>query len=333
MNVVDLFCGAGGLSHGMQQAGFNIVGGLDSKEWLKETFEKNHQKSTFLATDIRKVDGENLEEVFGKIDILMGCPPCQGFSSYTNNDDDKRNLLLDDFGRILHTLQDKPEYVMLENVQGLANQGEHILGRFLTLLKHLGYSNIAKDVVDMSKYGIPQKRRRFVLLASRNQEVNLPKPNNKSTTLQKIFENPLPKAKYVDEVDNPKNVNWHITTRPSKIVKQRIQCLNEGDDRTKIPNKLRPKCHKNKNTGYLNVYARMTREKPSPTVTTRFTTISSGRWVHPTEDRPITVREAARIQTFPDNFQFHSDSYNKVKKMIGNAFPPAFARQIGIKLN
>ena len=337
---IDLFSGGGGLSEGMRQAGFSVNAAVEIDSIAAETFRVNHKDATVIERDIRHVASSELLKQSGipkgKLDLLAGCPPCQGFSSLTAKykRDDSRNSLIKEVSRLVRDLA--PRAVMIENVPGIMSKGFPYLSDFIRELEGLGY--IANyDVLQVADYGVPQERRRFVLLAGLGFEIEIPKPTHSRTG-----DNGLPKWKTVKEAfkglgkpislketssyGGPRGLNWHVTRNLSGINIERLKYLKPGGPRYDIPDHLRPNCHKGKNEGFGNVYGRMSWDTPSPTITGGCTVLSKGRFGHPTELRTISVREAARLQTFPDDFEFATEFVDHACQIIGNALPCEFAR-------
>jgi len=340
LTSIDLFSGGGGLSEGMRQAGFQIKAAVEIDTVAAETFRVNHKESIVIERDIRHVSSTELLKrcgvQHGGLDLLAGCPPCQGFSSLTAkyNRYDERNSLIKEVSRLVKDLM--PRAVMIENVPGLMKRGQNYLSDFVQTLESLGYI-VNYDVLQVADYGVPQSRRRFVLLAGLGFEIEIPKPTHSGTG-----SNGLPKWKTVREAlaglgkpvslnesasyGGARKLNWHVTRNLADINLERLKYLKPGSPRYDIPDHLRPKCHQGKNSGFGNVYARMSWDEPSPTITGGCTVLSKGRFGHPSELRTISVREAARLQTFPDTFEFATEFVDQACQIIGNALPCEFAR-------
>lgn len=340
LTSIDLFSGGGGLSEGMRQAGFKIKAAVEIDPVAAETFRANHKESVVIERDIRHVSSIELLKQCGiqqgGLDLLAGCPPCQGFSSLTAkyNRYDERNSLIKEVSRLVKDLM--PRAVMIENVPGLMKRGQNYLSDFVQTLESLGYI-VNYDVLQVADYGVPQSRRRFVLLAGLGFEIKIPEPTHSSTG-----NSGLPKWKTVREAlaglgkpvplnksasyGGPRRLNWHVTRNLADINLKRLKYLKPGGPRYDIPDHLRPKCHQGSNSGFGNVYGRMSWDAPSPTITGGCTVLSKGRFGHPTELRTISVREAARLQTFPDTFEFATEFVDHACQIIGNALPCEFAR-------
>jgi DNA (cytosine-5)-methyltransferase 1 len=334
--AVDLFSGAGGLTLGLKRSGFRVAAAVEIESHAFATYKTNHPEVAALKQDIRTIDGAHLKKMAGgKIDLLAGCPPCQGFSSLTNTSTkrDPRNNLVLEMARLVK--ETRPRAVMMENVPGLADRGKRLFNRLLKTLDDLGYK-YTWDVLQVADYGVPQNRRRLVLLASKEVTLTIPPPTHSRTG-----ENGLPKWKTLRQTigdmgsptvldashkaGGPQRLNWHVVRRLSPQNLARLRKTKPGVSRAELPDHLRPECHKSINKGYTNVYGRMSWDQLPVTMTGGCTTLSKGRFGHPEELRTISVREAARIQTFPDDYVFDSPYMDYVCGMIGNALPCDFA--------
>jgi DNA (cytosine-5)-methyltransferase 1 len=227
---------------------------------------------------------------------------------------------------------------MMENVPGLVKTGAIIFNLAMNELSSLGY-NISHEILDVADYGVPQRRRRLVVLGSQKSTISIPKPTHASTPSGKLkpwatvrqaikkFDKPLTLQ---DSLRNgsPISADWHVVRNLSIENKERLRVISQGTSRANIPQHLRPKCHQNKNQGFPNVYGRMSWDKPSPTITGGCTTLSKGRFGHPSQLRTISVREASILQTFPKNYFFDTNEMEHVCDIIGNALPPKFAARM-----
>ena len=327
-NVIDLFCGVGGLSHGFLQEDFNVLAGIDIDETCRFAFEENN-KSEFIAKSITDLSAQEINRIYGEntdLKILVGCAPCQNFSSYMFKDKDKDSnkwKLLYEFSRLINEVQ--PDIVSMENVAQLINfKKAPVFEDFVSNLKSLGYY-VHYEVVNCPDYGIPQNRKRLILLASKFGEIKLiPKTHNRDsyvTVKDAIGELPFIK-------DGEKDINdpIHFSRKLTPKNKKRIEATPYGGSWKDWNEDLRLECHK-KETGksFPSVYGRMVWEKPSPTMTTQCIGYGNGRFGHPVQNRAISLREAALLQTFPLDYKFvkNDQDYNStiLARQIGNAVP------------
>ena len=332
IGVVDLFCGIGGLTFGLQKAGLDVIAGIDIDSTCEYAYTHNNS-SIFIeknVSDIKAKDVKNLLRAYD-IKVLVGCAPCQPFSSH-QKDKKKREKhkdwnLLNEYGRLISEV--KPQIVSMENVPEL--QKEKVFTDFLTTLKELKYS-ISYQVVDASNYGVPQRRKRLILLASRLGKIQLIPPThleNKVSVRDAIANLPPIEAGCPCPSDR-----LHYARKLSENNLRRIQASVPGGTWRDWPEDLRLPCHKQK-TGesYASVYGRMRWDEVSPTITTQFTGYGTGRFGHPEQDRALTLREGAILQSFPANYEFISDddefSGQAIAKHIGNAVPPRLGEIIG----
>lgn len=331
--VVDLFCGIGGLTHGFVKEGFNISAGIDSDLSCKYAYEANN-KSIFIHKDIATLTNDELNTLFkGNKKILIGCAPCQPFSSYTFKDKEKDNdkwALLYHFSRLV--TETEPVIISMENVAQLINfKKAPVFEDFLDNLKKLGY-NVFYEVVNCPDYGIPQKRKRLVLLASKLGEISLiPKthnPKNYKTVKETIKD--LPK---IDDGTFDENDVMHFARKLSPLNKTRIKHTPYGGSWKDWPEELMLECHKKQSgKSYSSVYGRMKWDEPAPTITTHCIGYGNGRFGHPDQDRAISLREAALFQTFPLKYKFFDPTKEfqsvSVAKQLGNAVPVDLGRVI-----
>ena len=335
--AIDLFAGGGGLSQGLKQAGFTVSAAVEIEPSACGAYLANHPETVLFEKDIKKISGDELIRTSptGKIDLIAACPPCQGFSSLTSKyrRDDPRNELIFDFVRLVDEI--RPSAVMMENVPGLVNgKGASVFNSAMQSLELIGYK-ISYDVLDVANYGVPQNRRRLVVLGSRDENIPIPTatharvPKNgqqKWKTVRDAIEDegdPIPLKLAVSEAESKHN--WHVVRNLSPLSVARLRAVGPGQSRSALPIELRPDCHKNSETGFSNVYGRMAWDEPAPTITGGCTTLSKGRFGHPSKLRTISVREAALLQTFPREYKFNTRHMEKVCKIIGNALPPLFA--------
>lgn len=328
IGVVDLFCGIGGLSHGMFQNGFEILAGYDIDGTCEHAFEKNNS-AKFYSKNIKEVTGKDISSAYksGQIKILAGCAPCQPFSSYSfkikEKDHNKYDLLYE-FGRLVK--ESKPDIVTMENVaQILSFKQKPVLEDFKKTLIELGYK-VSINKVFCPDYGIPQSRTRIVLLASIFGEISIiPKTHTKEnykTVRQAIGH--LPK---IDAGGTDINDKFHRSRNLTDINLKRIKATPIGGSWKDWPEELVLECHKKESgKSFSSVYGRMKWDEPSPTMTTLCIGLGNGRFGHPDQDRAISLREAAILQSFPEDYSFFKDeeaiSLARASRYIGNAVPP-----------
>lgn len=334
LKAVDFFCSVGGVSLGFQQAGIDVLGGIDIDESCKETYEKNI-KAKFLPADVSNLDKKEISKFF-KIRrnqnnlIFVGCSPCQYYSNIKTDKKKSKNtrLLLADFQEFVEFY--RPGYVFIENVPGLDKNPESPLGKFKTALTENGYV-FDDDVLNAKYFGVPQNRRRYVLVATRiKKRIELPKEDRENIKTVKQAIGDYTKFPPIEQGANDSSAYIHSAARLTKINLKRIKCTpHNGGGRLDWKDKqLQPACYTN-HDGHTDVYGRLHWDKPSPTITTRFISYSNGRYGHPEQDRAISLREGATLQSFPEDFIFYSNSQGTVAKMIGNAVPPKLAESIG----
>lgn len=337
--AIDFFCGGGGMTYGLRQAGVDVIAGVDFDIDAKETYEKNNPGSKFILSDIRSLRSNYLEKNLGirrddDFLILVGCSPCQ-FYSIINTDKEKSKKskdLLKNFSRFIDYYN--PGYVVVENVPGLKTHKKSILPKFLEFLKENEYE-ICENVVDLSYYGVPQSRKRFSLIASRvNDNIKLPDPEKEQALLKDFIgkKNGFPTIPAGHKDDTKFN---HTSAGLKSICIERLLLTpHDGGNRFawKDNPQLQLKCFIGKDTSFKDTYGRMFWEKPASTITTKFFSISNGRFAHPEEDRAISLREGATLQTFPKDYIFKTTSIAATAKLIGNAVPPEYARRIGLEI-
>jgi len=332
MNAIDFFCGGGGITRGLIQAGVNVVFGLDSNPLCRQTYENNNH-IPYLNRDVQEVTAEALIEEFPILQdndelLMVGCAPCQPFSVLNpNNPNEHRSVnLLNEFGRIVQGI--RPAHILIENVPGLRGRGGEVLQEFLNMLNNEGYE-YDYGIINAKNYGVPQNRRRFILIASRRFQPHIP-PSTHGEGL-------LPYVNVFDAIHNypaleagesNENIPNHRTAGLSAINIQRLQATPvNGGGRTDWPPELWLNCHENF-TGHTDVYGRMRWDNVAPTLTVKCFSISNGRFAHPEQNRAISLREAAALQTFPDDYVFFGN-LQEIGKQIGNAVPVLLAQHIG----
>ena len=331
VSVVDLFCGAGGLSHGFRLEGFDIAAGIDIDEGCRHAFEYNNQ-APFIRRDVASLDGAEIAELFvpGYRSVLVGCAPCQPFSLYNQKNSDPQWQLLTEFARII--AEAKPSVVSMENVPRLTLfRKRRVFESFVEKLEQLGY-RVHWQIAFAPGYGVPQRRSRLVLLASRLGGVELESPTHTpsryATVAQAIGDLPRLSAGGID-VRDP----LHRSSRLSPLNLKRIRAAKAGGSWRDWNDELISACHRTATgKGYASVYGRMEWNAPAPTITTQFFGFGNGRFGHPEQDRGISLREGAMLQSFPLDYTFvepgNDFQFKKLGRMIGNAVPVLLARAV-----
>ncbi|MBC6995534.1 DNA cytosine methyltransferase [Neolewinella lacunae] len=334
--AIDFFCGGGGMTYGLRNAGIDVLAGIDFDESCRQTYTANNPLSKFINIDVSKMQPKDLQKHV-KIRrrqrnlILVGCTPCQFWTLLNTNKSksEKSKNLLDDFGQFVEYYL--PGYILLENVPGILNRKDSPLSVFLTLLDRMKYKYDFK-VINAKNYSIPQSRKRFILIASRTKKITVKKSDGKGIVT-------------VRSAIGGQNIFKNISSGSVDLSPKAISCLNlseknierlkltpkDGGNRMawKDDDELQINAYRGKDNYFRDVYGRMFWDKPSPTITTKFLSISNGRFAHPEENRGLTVREGAILQTFPQTYKFDSGSLALSAKIIGNAVPPKLATFFG----
>ncbi len=335
---VDSFCGAGGLGLGLLQAGFDVRLSFDIDKKCIDTIHENKKYFKHLAVvaDISDMlHGKALSLCNmnrGELFLLAGGPPCQGFSIQRRGaDTDPRNQLVFEYAKLVDELY--PKYFVMENVTGIAGKrGKTILGQLIDELKNIGYE-VHLNLLNAQDYGVPQRRKRYIIVGERKDmgiHYRPPVPTGELCTVRKAIGN-LPEPP-LDGSDYP-GLPLHRRDKLSEINLKRIRALKQGEGREHLPDHLLANCHKIDSSiiGHRNVYGRMAWGEVAPTITARFDSFTRGKFGHPEQDRSISLREGAMLQTFPVDFSFTGNKVD-VARQIGNAVPPMLARQIGISM-
>jgi DNA (cytosine-5)-methyltransferase 1 len=328
--AIDLFSGSGGLTLGLKKAGFKVIAGVELDSLSVESYRKNHRDVYLWEEDIRGIDLEvfkaKLGIQVGELHLLAGCPPCQGFSTIRTHKkgtavQDPRNGLVAEFIRFVAGLL--PKAIMLENVPGLASYDGFT--EVVARLKALGYS-CEYEVFDAASYGIPQRRKRLVLVGSRHGLIPLAKATKTVRHVRDAI-NSLPAA------GRSGDVLHDVAERRSKRIAALIGLVpKDGGSRSTLPASYQLACHK-ACPGFRDVYGRMAWDEVSPTITSGCTNPSKGRFIHPEQNRAITPREAALLQGFPPKYFFSMKcGKDGAARLIGNAFPPEFARRFAAEI-
>jgi len=365
LNVVDLFCGCGGLSEGFEDTGFNIIVGNDVEADMIESYKLNHPNSKAIAGDINNISSTQLLDGTGlqkeEISLVIGGPPCQGFSTVGDRrEDDPRNKLFYQFLRIVEEIN--PKAFVMENVTGLLTMQN---GRVKAVIKEefekLGYT-VKYSILKAEDYGVPQKRRRVFFVGHKMNEIEFefPKPthgivsDSGQSTLTSVTTNlkpfltvwdaigDLPSIECGESKDNydkePKNniqkflrngetnLREHKAPNHTDIMIKRMENIKQGKNHSNLPKELQL------SSGYPNIYGRLIANEPADTITGNCGCISApGRFIHPFNHRALTVREAARLQSFRDSKKFEGSQMRKYKQ-VGNAVPPLLAKALASKV-
>lgn len=333
VSAIDLFCGIGGLSYGLKKAGIQVKAGIDQDKSCEYAYSINN-KAEFISNDVTNIQGDELKKFWktDEIKVLVGCAPCQPFSSHSNKVKGKENTgkwnLLNEFLRLIK--ETDPHIVSMENVPNLSNK--LIFKEFVSSLKEAGFLVTFSNVY-CPDYGMPQKRRRLVLLASKFGKLEIipktRKPKNYKTTRKAIGH-----LEYLENGERSKKDPLHFTTELTDINLKRIKSSKPNGSWLDWDEELRLACHK-KSSGstYKSVYGRMSWDDPSPTITTQFYNYGTGRFGHPEQNRALTIREAAILQTFPKKYNFFKKGeeihLTKIGVHIGNAVPVDLGFVIG----
>lgn len=345
--VIDLFCGVGGMTHGFIATGFNVVAGIDIDESCRFAYEANNVGAAFRRCDVAELKGSELDELFGdaKYRVLIGCAPCQPFTAYRraadrrtvaasnnsapDNADDKWKLL-DAFARLIE--EARPDVVSMENVIRLRTfEGGVAFRKFVARLEAGGYS-VSWHNVNCLEYGIPQARKRLVLLASLHGRISLAAPTHSKESFRSVRD-AIGQMPRLDAGETDPNDLVHRCADLSPINQSRLSQSKQGGTWADWDVRLRLTCHKRESgKSYRNVYGRMSWESPSPTITTQFYGIGKGRFGHPDQARAISLREGALLQTFPIEYSFVPvGMYPNIcvlARHIGNAVPVDLGRVI-----
>lgn len=340
MRAIDFFCGAGGLTRGLGSSGIEVVAGIDADGTCRESFEHNNRKTEFHESSIESVRGTDLWKALksrAASDLIFaGCAPCQPFSAQKKTKAESRSssrdaLLLGEFARLVEECL--PGFIVIENVPGLARvKGFSTYRRFTTMLQSKGY-NFVQGVIDAKDYGVPQNRRRFILIASRRHTVSMPPKshgisNRPHLTVRAAIEH----FPAIEAGESHPIITNHQAAAISELNMLRLRSTPlDGGDRRSWPSDLILECHKGRYEGHTDVYGRMAWDKPAPTLTGKCHSISNGRYGHPEQHRAISLREAASLQTFPDAYRFFGNQ-GAVAQQIGNAVPVSLGRAIGSHL-
>ena len=332
---IDSFCGAGGLGLGLKRSGMDILLSFDIDPTCIKTINTNKKYFNHPAqvADISDLLNGNLLERCnlsrGELFLLAGGPPCQGFSVQRRGSDiDPRNDLVLKYGQMINELY--PMYFVMENVSGIAGKrGKTILQQLIEYVEEIGYS-VHIELLDAQDYGVPQRRKRYIVVGERKDMgenyIYPPSLNIHRTVRDAIGLLPIPPE---DGTDHP-DISLHRRDRLSELNLQRIRAIKEGQGRDDLPSDLLADCHKIDSSviGFRSVYGRMAWDEVAPTITARFDSFTRGKFGHPVQDRSVSLREGALLQTFPIDFEFTGNKVD-IARQIGNAVPPIMAEHIG----
>jgi DNA (cytosine-5)-methyltransferase 1 len=331
IKAIDFFCGAGGLTRGLLDAGIEVLAGVDHDAGLKDTYEKNNSPSRFICHDIRTAEIVKLRKELGigKYDRVLyaACTPCQPFSTLNQRQgiDDRKDLLLV-FARLVE--QAPPDFILVENVPGLSTAyGRDVYEQFVAMLKRCNFDHVFQSMLDAQHYGVPQIRKRFIMLASRLGPLKPPRKSRRVRTVKDQIARFPPLKAGEDHVEISNHVARGLQPHHKRIVRA---VPKDGGSRSDIKDRsLLLECHKDRPKVHKDVFGRMWWEQPAPTLTRRCTDVYCGRFIHPDQDRGLSLREAAALQTFPDNYEFHGTSIFHIAGQIGNAVPVELAKRLG----
>ena len=339
IEAIDLFCGVGGLSYGLKQAGIEVKAGIDIDKTCEFAYSRNCS-AEFIHKSVDSVNGNVLNSFFGgaSMKLLAGCAPCQPFSSYTyksNKKKDNRWQLLYEFARLID--ETEPDFVTMENVPTLLKfKAAPVFDDFVSKLKKKGY-HVWYDIIFAPDYGIPQNRKRLVLLASKFGEIELIPPTHNKHEYLTVKD----AIGHLDKIRDGECSAKDMTHKAAKLTELNLKRIRQskpgGSWKTDWDEDLKLACHiSDTGKSYSSVYGRMKWDEPSPTMTTFCNGIGNGRFGHPEQDRAISLREAAILQSFPENYQFAADAESLVSKHvakhIGNAVPPRLGEVIGLSI-
>jgi DNA (cytosine-5)-methyltransferase 1 len=330
LTAIDLFSGCGGLTLGLKQAGFRVVAAVEIEKAASDAYKRNHPEVILKKRNIRRVTVysilNELNLQTGQLDLLAGCPPCQGFSILRTQNgaksvEDKRNGLVYEMLRFARVL--RPKAVMMENVPKLRDHPS--FANFRDRLGRLGYK-LTWAVRDAARYGVPQRRKRLILLAGLGFEISLANESADVMTVRNAISGLESAGASGDDLhDLPEK-------RADRVLRLIRDIPKDGGSRKDLPDSRQLKCHQRQD-GFYDIYGRMAWDDVAPTITSGCHNPSKGRFLHPEEDRAITLREAAILQGFPKDYAFPlSAGKEAIALMIGNALPPEFIRRHALNI-
>lgn len=320
--AIDLFAGVGGLTLGLKKAGFKVVAGIEFDHIAAETYRSNHPSIPLIEADIRSVSTESIKSLLnGKpLSLLAGCPPCQGFSSVRRLNRkkqvrDRRNALILEYLRFVHEL--KPLTILMENVPGLLEY--ELFDSCVERLSEIGYA-VKYGVVNIEEFGVPQRRKRLVMIGSQLADIDLPAARGRRRTVRETIQ------KLQDPEKSRDPLHRRVANHTPEVQEIIRRIPRNGGSRKDLPARFTLSCHKRQRVGFSDVYGRMRWDDVAPTITGGCLNPSKGRFLHPEKNRAITAREAALLQSFPASYKFpQAISKDALGLLIGNALPPTFA--------
>lgn len=334
VKVYDFFSGCGGASHGFQTSGMEISFALDFDKHSVTSFSANFPKAVVVNEDIRSFQLEDFRPYFDRdaLSLFCACAPCQPFSRLkkASKAHDDRIYLLSELSNFIKEFL--PDFVFIENVSGIQKRYSNgPLSNFLVLLDDLGYK-YESAVVNAKDYGVPQNRSRLIVVAAKNYEIVLPRPTHgqgkKDYATVKDY---IGNLNHIEAGETCKKDPLHRAAGLSSKTMERIRATPPEQGRESWPEHLRLRCHAN-HRGHSDVYGRMSWDKPANTLTTRCHSLSNGRFGHPEQNRAISLREAALLQSFPVSFKVIGTSLDSMARQIGNAVPPLLTQMVGKQL-
>jgi len=335
MVALDFFCGAGGLTRGFLNMGIEVLAGIDLNESCRRTYESNNRPARFISGDLRVLLAADILPLVDDIPrnelIFMGCAPCQPFSKQRREVSRDGGTLLERFGRLVEEFL--PGYVVIENVPGIAKiPGNSTYRRFLKRLNKAGY-NFVHGKLDAKWYGVAQTRNRWVVIACREEMPSLPDKTHGTDTMPFVsVRNAIDGYPRIRAGEQSIAVPNHRAAQISEANLLRLAATpRNGGGRVDWPDELVLKCHR-KYKGHSDVYGRMKWDSPAPTLTCKCFSISNGRYGHPEQHRAISLREAAKLQSFADDYIFYGESQACIGAQIGNAVPVKMAEALARKL-
>ena len=336
MKAIDLCCGAGGLTNGLRRAGWDVVAGIDVDDAVGPTYGRNNPASRFVHADLRSITDDDVrdltEEIPSRELLLAGCAPCQAFSKQRGRRgfrDRSDATLLHEFARLVVAL--RPRAVLMENVPGIAAvPGFSSFRRFIKTLHDCGY-DYEHRVLNARDFGVPQHRRRRVLAAVLEAPAFLPEPLTAVTGAgHPTVRAAITRFPAIDAGEAHVGIANHQAARLSPLNLRRIRATSaDGGSRRDWPPALALHCHRREHMGFSDVYGRMWWDRVAPTLTSRCNSLSNGRFGHPEQHRAVSLREAAALQTFSDDYEF-SGTRNAIARWIGNAVPVTLAEALGV---